>query len=131
MAFTELPEVNLSIKPLNLLDLFEIPWVNERVASAVQQLLVSNLVLPEQIELGYQAIFGIKPEKNIGPSALDFTTSEVRQEDIVRHHHEIEKSRREGGLRTRFSPFDVARISRIVARESLGGAEIIAGVHGR
>lgn len=95
-GFIEPPELHLSVRPLHTLDIIEIPFLDNWIQTAIKELLASTLVLPEKIELSYQNLFGTKLQEEKTITSVDFTTSEVRQENTHIHNQEIEKSRRDG-----------------------------------
>jgi len=91
-CFTEAPLLEFSIRPLKLFDLMELPYLNDWIEKSVKNLVMETMVKPEMISISYQELFAT--EKEHPPVSVNFEN--VRQEDVTRHHTEVEKSKKDG-----------------------------------
>ena len=71
----------------------EVPYLNSWVENAFKYLVIGSLV-KQMTSISHQDFSAL--EKVEPPILVDFGNN-VRQEDIVRHSIEVEKSRKDGG----------------------------------
>eukprot|EP01119_Soliformovum_irregulare_P016501 TRINITY_DN4781_c0_g1_i1.p1 TRINITY_DN4781_c0_g1~~TRINITY_DN4781_c0_g1_i1.p1 ORF type:complete len:664 (-),score=154.20 TRINITY_DN4781_c0_g1_i1:7-1998(-) len=62
-SFVELPEISLSIKPLKLLDIMDLPLIQQFMLQSIQELVRTSMVLPQQVSVPHWVIFGTEPEE--------------------------------------------------------------------
>eukprot|EP01119_Soliformovum_irregulare_P014571 TRINITY_DN3985_c0_g2_i1.p1 TRINITY_DN3985_c0_g2~~TRINITY_DN3985_c0_g2_i1.p1 ORF type:complete len:846 (-),score=225.50 TRINITY_DN3985_c0_g2_i1:22-2538(-) len=89
-SFMQIPQAGMTVKPLTAFEISHLPFAKEWIQNAVNTLLKSALVFPEQINMSHHQLFGTSV------TATDTNKKDPSQQDVIRHQSAVEKSQREG-----------------------------------